>query len=100
VVSRVVDAEKFMSHFSSDRSHMYNPMTKEWNAPPPPYPSIESRFHRCNSNLDSYINMYDGPKTEATSTSTTMNGVMTQAEDDNVYGKVYTLPMLQVKFLR
>jgi N-terminal glutamine amidase len=42
-----------MSHFSSDRSHMYNTITKEWSAPPPPYPCIVSRFHGCNSNPDS-----------------------------------------------
>ena len=36
----VVEAETYLRHFSSDRSHMYNDKTGEWNATPPPYDCI------------------------------------------------------------
>ena len=37
---RVIPASKYLHHFESDRSHMYNAHTSSWSAPPPSYQCI------------------------------------------------------------
>ena len=39
---RVVEASVYLTHFSSDRSHMYNDETRTWSAPPPTYACIQA----------------------------------------------------------
>jgi hypothetical protein len=38
---RVVSGINYLSHFASDRRHMYNEMTHQYNAPPPSYACIQ-----------------------------------------------------------
>jgi len=40
---RVIPAETYLSHFCSDRMHMYNIETKSWSSPPPLYDCIIAR---------------------------------------------------------
>lgn len=48
----IVDADVYLNTFGSDRSHMLNPLTRQWNAKPPSYPCILP----CNeSNLVHYM---------------------------------------------
>jgi hypothetical protein len=37
---RIVSGSMFRRYFASDRSHMWNPVTRRYNAPPPPYECI------------------------------------------------------------
>jgi N-terminal glutamine amidase len=48
----MVDAEVFLENFGSDRSHMLNPLTRQWNAKPPTYPCI---LTSRESNLAKYM---------------------------------------------
>ncbi|EPX71217.1 uncharacterized protein SOCG_01435 [Schizosaccharomyces octosporus yFS286] len=48
---RVIDANTFVQHFGSDRSHMKTD-TGEWLSPPPSYPCIGKRM-----NLSQYTNV-------------------------------------------
>mmetsp|Transcript_54297 Transcript_54297/g.131736 ORF Transcript_54297/g.131736 Transcript_54297/m.131736 type:complete len:335 (-) Transcript_54297:43-1047(-) len=50
---RVVDAELYIQHFSSDRSHMINQQTGEWSAPPPTYDCIISNLAGGNRQTES-----------------------------------------------
>jgi len=50
---RIIDADEFVSVFSSDRSHMLTADGK-WLAPPPPWPAI---VHNNQSNLIELTNM-------------------------------------------
>jgi protein N-terminal glutamine amidohydrolase len=61
---RVIPADRFLSHFSSDRSHMINSQTGEWNAPPPPYTPIvgSSASNSGNNNLQHYLNFVGRPQ--------------------------------------
>jgi hypothetical protein len=53
----VIDAVTYLQYFSSDRSHMYNTQTKQWNAPPPTYDCINSiRQHDSRNNIDNQDN--------------------------------------------
>ena len=99
----VIDAASYLENFSSDRLHMYDPITKVWNAPPPPYPCILPHPDR-KSNLGTYINMaeVDGPqnvKQDEKSSITTTTTTTPTNNDDLLYGKVYTLETLQSRFL-
>lgn len=70
---RVIPADRFLSHFSSDRSHMINRQTGEWNAPPPPYAPITGGHgddaaivavgnnNNNNNNLQHYLNFVGRP---------------------------------------
>jgi hypothetical protein len=48
---RVVSGINYLSHFASDRRHMYNEMTHQYNAPPPSYAYIQpfSSSSLCSS---------------------------------------------------
>ncbi len=52
--NRVIEASQFLTNFSSDRMHMYNSVTNEWNAPPPTYDCIENNNGK-SSNLTEYM---------------------------------------------
>lgn len=56
---RLISAGTFLHYFASDRSHMFNPKTHEWNAPPPSYRCILSE---CDD-----VNGPETPQTNATS---------------------------------
>lgn len=53
---RVIEARLFLKHFSSDRMHMFNPKTQQWNAPPPTYSCIQATGD-AESNLMKYVDM-------------------------------------------
>jgi len=55
---RLVDANLFLQYFSSDRSHMFNQQTQQWNAPPPTYECILNG----PPNLQDYLNFVDRPR--------------------------------------
>ncbi|GAQ79863.1 hypothetical protein KFL_000400060 [Klebsormidium nitens] len=65
---RVVPAQTYLQHFSSDRSHMRRP-DGSWMAPPPPYPPI-LKVEGVGHALIDYVNVKladcDGPKEEET----------------------------------
>jgi hypothetical protein len=54
---RVVEANMYLQHFSSDRSHMYDCETKTWSAPPPTYACIQPSESNGAFNLNEYIRM-------------------------------------------
>lgn len=53
---RVIPAEIFLKHFSSDRSHMWDAKKKKWNATPPAYPCILAAGE-TKSNLMTYVDI-------------------------------------------
>jgi protein N-terminal glutamine amidohydrolase len=59
---RVIPADLFLSHFSSDRSHMLNRQTGEWTAPPPPYAPIVGNASNSSNNLQHYLNFVGRPQ--------------------------------------
>ncbi len=83
-VLRVVQAAKFLKHFSSDRMHMFESKTKTWSAPPPEYPCIQTNEPIF---LMTYMTM-------------TVEDVLKNAtvKEDNPFGVVYTLPQLLSRF--
>mmetsp|Transcript_6079 Transcript_6079/g.7857 ORF Transcript_6079/g.7857 Transcript_6079/m.7857 type:complete len:219 (-) Transcript_6079:925-1581(-) len=58
---RVVEADLYLQHFSSDRMHMYNQEKGTWNAAPPDYSPIQSGQASSASNLEHYLNFVDRP---------------------------------------
>ena len=77
---RVVPAETFLTHFSCDRSHMWDATKKKWRAPPPTYPAILPNGNQEN-NLMTYINM-------------------TTNQNDAIYGSVLNRQQLEARFLQ
>ena len=53
-VFRVMNAQTYISNFSSDRRHMRNP-AGEYSAPPPPWPAIVR--DGIGSNLESFLSL-------------------------------------------
>lgn len=52
---RVIPANYYLENFASDRSHMVNFKTGEYNSPPPNYSCIECKTSR--NNINEFINM-------------------------------------------
>ena len=77
---RVVPAEIFLEKFSSDRSHMWDAVKKEWRATPPVYDAIMPRGIK-KSNLAVYINM-------------------TSHQNDEIFGSVLNQEQLRERFLQ
>ena len=73
----------YLKYFSSDRSHMYNKDTGEWNAPPPEYACIQSG----PSNLRHYVTMSDSREG------------LVKGNTKDVFGVVMTLAELNEFFL-
>lgn len=52
---RVLPAESYLDHFSSDRRHMYDEQNGRWKAPPPPYSCIiaggNSNRKKCSTTI-------------------------------------------------
>lgn len=48
----VIEAEVFLASFGSDRSHMLNQLTRQWNATPPSYECI---MPSAKGNLERYM---------------------------------------------
>ena len=72
---------------------MYDPITKAWNAPPPPYPCI---LPHPESNLATYINMEEEDGLQ--NGKLNEKSLNTPGNDNDLYGKVYTLETLQSRF--
>lgn len=49
---RVIQIEDYLQYFSSDRRHMYDSVTKEWNAPPPTYQPVVRGASNESSDYD------------------------------------------------
>jgi N-terminal glutamine amidase len=63
---RIVPAQEFRHYFASDRSHMWNAATGQYNAPPPPYECITTTagsISSSSSNRTSTIIGADAPDT-------------------------------------
>jgi protein N-terminal glutamine amidohydrolase len=61
-IFRVVPAQKFLSHFASDRSHMWDAEKRQWRAIPPTYQCIQGAPTNTDgkyngSNLMTYVDM-------------------------------------------
>jgi protein N-terminal glutamine amidohydrolase len=59
---RVVPAQKFLRHFSSDRSHMWDAARQQWRATPPNYQCIQGAPINADgkdnlNNLMTYVDM-------------------------------------------
>ena len=81
---RLVSADNFLRHFSSDRSHMWDATRKRWRATPPTYRCIQG----------SPIN-----RDEKSSTTNLMTYVdMQQSLSDPVFGTVLTRQQLEEKY--
>ncbi len=78
----MVQAELFLEIFSSDRMHMYNPVTDEWSEQPPPYACILP----SKSNLMEYMTI-DQEDLESRLT--------TDRDSKNPFGNVFSLPELE-----
>jgi protein N-terminal glutamine amidohydrolase len=76
---RVVEGAVFLQAFSSDRSHMFNATTGQWNAPPPLYATIQPG----PPNLHHYLNCVEGPHHTAERWEASQH-------DQNVFGALYT----------
>jgi hypothetical protein len=76
----------FLETFSSDRMHMYNPETKEWNAAPPTYACI---LPYKKSNLSTYMTIDE----------TEVERRMTRDRDEkSPFGTIYSLIELRKRF--
>lgn len=89
---RVVEASMYLKHFASDRSHMYDKVTKTWSAPPPTYACIQGNNSR-RSNLNEHIAMEERP-----------SGVMGRAQliqqaNEERFGVTMTLKELEYFFI-
>lgn len=79
----VIEASFFLSTFSSDRSHMYNQQTKQWNSPPPPYACIQKGNE---NNISNFFTI-------------SSEDIETNAKLENCdYGAVYSLSELRNRF--
>ena len=86
VNQRVVEATKFLEKFCSDRMHMFNAQTNEWNAPPPKYDCIKTNDRQGQtSNLKEYISMKQQMEGESW-------------VDESGMGSVLSLEQLQLHF--
>ena len=107
---RFIEADIFLTHFSSDRMHMWNEETKTWNSPPPSYQCIVGKNTTLTSNLEMYINMVKVPREKVNEEQSSQdpsgdNGKTvaigstgTDLSDDDIYGVVYTLQELSEIF--
>ena len=91
---RLIPALVFLRFFASDRMHMFNAQTRQWNATPPTYDCINIRGGRTSSNMQRYINFreHHSPKKKKT------EEMMSDGGDDNdeaVYGSILSLQELQ-----
>lgn len=98
---RVIPADIYLENFYSDRMHMFNSGTGQWNAPPPTYDCI--MIHKINpternkegnlSNLAEYVSMkYDHVREDGINDTTKID------ETQSVFGEVLTLQLLLSKF--
>ena len=76
---RLIPAKLYIEHFASDRMHMYNRQTQEWNAPPPTYRCINVR-EGVPSNFKRYLDF--GKKQNAADSK------------DTIFGKILSLKEL------
>eukprot|EP00980_Cylindrotheca_fusiformis_P005028 scaffold1062_cov130-Cylindrotheca_fusiformis.AAC.34 len=79
----VIEAPIFLKNFSSDRSHMYNEESKEWNAPPPHYACIQTENE---NNIAKFFTISEENRED-------------KVKDETLaYGAVYSLSELKVRF--
>jgi protein N-terminal glutamine amidohydrolase len=93
---RVIPADKFIQHFKSDRSHMYNPITKSYNEPPPSYACITlPKSDPSNIAIDNNSETHDSTKSNF---SFYLNFTQIQNSDislkDDIYGTIVSLEEL------
>ncbi|ESO91546.1 hypothetical protein LOTGIDRAFT_122098 [Lottia gigantea] len=55
---RVIKAREYLETFASDRSHMIDEETGDYQSPPPKYPCIQTS--ECSNNIQEFINMEKG----------------------------------------
>lgn len=79
-VFRLIEASSFLKSFASDRSHMIDPETKEWNSPPPPYGCIQTE--KTKNNISKFFTI-----TEEESQSNEKN-------ESSDFGAVYSILQL------
>lgn len=98
---RVIPADIYLENFYSDRMHMFNSGTGQWNAPPPTYDCIMN--HKTNpternkegnlSNLAEYVSMrFEHAREDGINDTTRID------ETQSVFGEVLTLQLLLSKF--
>jgi len=127
-IFRLIPAATFLSHFSSDRSHMWDAVKKQWSAPPPTYPCIFASSSASSGNGNGSNNHHDSHHNDegdtttnhgTTTTHTTSSNLMTYVEmaqpqihngessadnkddgqRDGIFGRVLTRGQLQARFL-
>jgi hypothetical protein len=80
---RVISAKCYIERFASDRSHMFNARTKEWNSPPPSYDCINVHGDQ-GSNFQHYINFKQNAIAAETQTGDD------EREQNRTFGFIYT----------
>ena len=83
---RVIDAKVFVETFSSDRMHMYNAETRQWNATPPTYACI---LPTKKGNLSAYM-CIDEMEVKSRKTQ--------ERNEKSAFGTIYSLTELRKRF--
>jgi protein N-terminal glutamine amidohydrolase len=94
---RIIPADLFIQHFASDRSHMYNPITKSYNEPPPLYSCIvPPKLDKCNHAIFDNV---DGEAKIKSNLNYYLNFIQTESCDrpskEYPYGMIVSLEELQ-----
>lgn len=90
---RLIPALAFLQHFASDRMHMFNAQTQQWNATPPTYDCINIRGGTTPSNMQAYLDFKEH-HTRRKKEHEMMSGC-DDVHDEAIYGTILSLHELR-----